>query len=140
MHISFLLFKSTKHCGIHISINLRILPYYLLLLCTYDTGVYVWDALYAEKAILTTMDITTDGFGKCHRSRFSPTLSLSLTHSFYLPLSQSVFPSLPFSHSVALSISLFLSLSFSLFLSLSLFLSSSPFNFFPYFISCNILF
>ena len=25
--------------------------------------VYVWDALYNEKAILTTMDITTDGFG-----------------------------------------------------------------------------
>ncbi|KAJ1455391.1 ergosterol biosynthesis ERG4/ERG24 family-domain-containing protein [Pelagophyceae sp. CCMP2097] len=25
--------------------------------------VYVWDALYSEKAILTTMDITTDGFG-----------------------------------------------------------------------------
>ena len=26
-------------------------------------GIYVWDALYQEKAILTTMDITTDGFG-----------------------------------------------------------------------------
>lgn len=26
-------------------------------------GLYVWDALYFEKAILTTMDITTDGFG-----------------------------------------------------------------------------
>jgi len=26
-------------------------------------GVYVWDALYQESAILTTMDITTDGFG-----------------------------------------------------------------------------
>eukprot|EP00908_Phaeocystis_cordata_P024790 Transcript_7243.p2 GENE.Transcript_7243~~Transcript_7243.p2 ORF type:complete len:154 (+),score=25.82 Transcript_7243:1031-1492(+) len=25
--------------------------------------VYVWDALYHEQAILTTMDITTDGFG-----------------------------------------------------------------------------
>ena len=24
---------------------------------------YVWDAVYMEKAILTTMDITTDGFG-----------------------------------------------------------------------------
>ena len=23
----------------------------------------MWDALYMEKAILTTMDITTDGFG-----------------------------------------------------------------------------
>lgn len=26
-------------------------------------GIYVWDALYYERAILTTMDITTDGFG-----------------------------------------------------------------------------
>ena len=26
-------------------------------------GVYIWDALYQEAAILTTMDITTDGFG-----------------------------------------------------------------------------
>jgi len=26
-------------------------------------GMYVWDALYQERAILTTMDITTDGFG-----------------------------------------------------------------------------
>lgn len=26
-------------------------------------GFYVWDALHAEKSILTTMDITTDGFG-----------------------------------------------------------------------------
>lgn len=26
-------------------------------------GLYVWDALYHEQAILTTMDITTDGFG-----------------------------------------------------------------------------
>lgn len=26
-------------------------------------GMYVWDALYQEEAILTTMDITTDGFG-----------------------------------------------------------------------------
>ena len=25
--------------------------------------VYVWDALYFERSILTTMDITTDGFG-----------------------------------------------------------------------------
>lgn len=25
-------------------------------------GIYVWDALYNEKAILTTMDITTDGY------------------------------------------------------------------------------
>ena len=26
-------------------------------------GLYVWDALYQERAILTTMDITSDGFG-----------------------------------------------------------------------------
>ncbi len=26
-------------------------------------GLYVWDAVYQEKAILSTMDITTDGFG-----------------------------------------------------------------------------
>jgi delta14-sterol reductase/lamin-B receptor len=26
-------------------------------------GFYVWDALYQERAIVTTMDITTDGFG-----------------------------------------------------------------------------
>eukprot|EP00547_Thalassionema_nitzschioides_P000897 CAMPEP_0194203540 /NCGR_PEP_ID=MMETSP0156-20130528/3281_1 /TAXON_ID=33649 /ORGANISM="Thalassionema nitzschioides, Strain L26-B" /LENGTH=455 /DNA_ID=CAMNT_0038929307 /DNA_START=91 /DNA_END=1458 /DNA_ORIENTATION=- len=26
-------------------------------------GIYVWDALYQERAILTTMDITQDGFG-----------------------------------------------------------------------------
>jgi delta14-sterol reductase len=26
-------------------------------------GIYVWDALYQERALLTTMDITTDGFG-----------------------------------------------------------------------------
>jgi len=26
-------------------------------------GLYVWDSLYQEQAILTTMDITTDGFG-----------------------------------------------------------------------------
>lgn len=26
-------------------------------------GIYVWDAQYQERAILTTMDITTDGFG-----------------------------------------------------------------------------
>merc|ERR1712238_468672 len=25
--------------------------------------IYVWDALFLERAILTTMDITTDGFG-----------------------------------------------------------------------------
>jgi delta14-sterol reductase len=34
-----------------------------MLLVTLSQGVYVWDALYQEKAILTTMDITTDGFG-----------------------------------------------------------------------------
>jgi delta14-sterol reductase/lamin-B receptor len=26
-------------------------------------ALYVWDALYNERAILTTMDVTTDGFG-----------------------------------------------------------------------------
>jgi Delta14-sterol reductase len=26
-------------------------------------GIYVWDALFQERAILTTMDVTTDGFG-----------------------------------------------------------------------------
>lgn len=26
-------------------------------------GFYVWDALSSERAILTTMDVTTDGFG-----------------------------------------------------------------------------
>jgi hypothetical protein len=26
-------------------------------------GLYVWDALFNEKAILTTMDVTSDGFG-----------------------------------------------------------------------------
>lgn len=34
----------------------------MLLVCTFQT-LYVWDALYNEKSILTTMDITTDGFG-----------------------------------------------------------------------------
>lgn len=34
-----------------------------MLLVTLLQGFYVWDAVYMEKAILTTMDITTDGFG-----------------------------------------------------------------------------
>ena len=34
----------------------------LLLVCAFH-GLYVWDAMWSEKAILTTMDITTDGFG-----------------------------------------------------------------------------
>lgn len=34
-----------------------------LSLVTLFQGIYVWDALCFEKAILTTMDITTDGFG-----------------------------------------------------------------------------
>lgn len=34
-----------------------------LTLVTIFQGIYVWDALFFEKAILTTMDITTDGFG-----------------------------------------------------------------------------
>lgn len=34
-----------------------------MLIVVLSQGVYVWDALFQEKAILTTMDITTDGFG-----------------------------------------------------------------------------
>ena len=34
-----------------------------MLLITLFQGFYVWDALHAEKSILSTMDITTDGFG-----------------------------------------------------------------------------
>jgi hypothetical protein len=34
-----------------------------MVLITLLQGFYVWDAVYMEKAILTTMDITTDGFG-----------------------------------------------------------------------------
>lgn len=34
----------------------------MLLVCAFH-GLYVWDAMWSEKAILTTMDITTDGFG-----------------------------------------------------------------------------
>jgi delta14-sterol reductase/lamin-B receptor len=34
-----------------------------LLLVTAFQALYVWDALFQERAILTTMDITTDGFG-----------------------------------------------------------------------------
>lgn len=34
----------------------------MLLVCIFQ-AIYVFDALYFEKAILTTMDITTDGFG-----------------------------------------------------------------------------
>ncbi len=34
-----------------------------MILITIFQGLYVWDALYQERAILTTMDITTDGFG-----------------------------------------------------------------------------
>jgi hypothetical protein len=37
-----------------------------MLLVTVFQGFYVWDALYMEKAILTTMDITTDGFGELY--------------------------------------------------------------------------
>ncbi len=36
------------------------LPMILVISCQ---GHYVWDALFSEKSILTTMDITTDGFG-----------------------------------------------------------------------------
>ena len=34
----------------------------MILVCLFQ-GLYVWDALYHEKSILTTMDVTTDGFG-----------------------------------------------------------------------------
>lgn len=34
-----------------------------MFLITLSQGLYVWDALYQEKSILSTMDITTDGFG-----------------------------------------------------------------------------
>ena len=34
----------------------------MLCVCVFQT-IYVWDALYYEQAILTTMDVTTDGFG-----------------------------------------------------------------------------
>jgi Delta14-sterol reductase len=34
-----------------------------MLLINVFQGIYVWDAVYQERAILTTMDITTDGFG-----------------------------------------------------------------------------
>lgn len=34
----------------------------MILVCTFQ-AIYVWDALHHEPAILTTMDITTDGFG-----------------------------------------------------------------------------
>eukprot|EP00441_Pelagodinium_beii_P038456 CAMPEP_0197632052 /NCGR_PEP_ID=MMETSP1338-20131121/8988_1 /TAXON_ID=43686 ORGANISM="Pelagodinium beii, Strain RCC1491" /NCGR_SAMPLE_ID=MMETSP1338 /ASSEMBLY_ACC=CAM_ASM_000754 /LENGTH=477 /DNA_ID=CAMNT_0043203601 /DNA_START=48 /DNA_END=1481 /DNA_ORIENTATION=+ len=34
-----------------------------MLLVNVMQGLYVWDALYQEQAILSTMDITTDGFG-----------------------------------------------------------------------------
>ena len=34
-----------------------------MLLVTLFQGIYVWDACYNERAILTTMDITSDGFG-----------------------------------------------------------------------------
>lgn len=34
-----------------------------MLLLNVFQGLYVWDALYQERCILTTMDVTTDGFG-----------------------------------------------------------------------------
>jgi Delta14-sterol reductase len=34
-----------------------------MLLLNAFQGFYVWDALSSERAILTTMDVTTDGFG-----------------------------------------------------------------------------
>ena len=35
----------------------------LLALRSLSQGLYVWDALFQERAILTTMDIVNDGFG-----------------------------------------------------------------------------
>lgn len=46
-----------KQFNVHGSVSLSMLA------VTFSQGLYVWDALYQEKAILTTMDITTDGFG-----------------------------------------------------------------------------
>ncbi len=34
-----------------------------MFLITTLQGFYVWDSLYVEKAVLSTMDITTEGFG-----------------------------------------------------------------------------
>jgi Delta14-sterol reductase len=34
-----------------------------MMLVTVFQGIYVWDGIYQERAILSTMDITTDGFG-----------------------------------------------------------------------------
>ena len=34
-----------------------------MILLNLNQALYVWDALYNEISILTTMDITTDGFG-----------------------------------------------------------------------------
>lgn len=34
-----------------------------MIMVNISQGLYVWDALFYEQAILTTMDITTDGFG-----------------------------------------------------------------------------
>jgi delta14-sterol reductase len=35
----------------------------LMMLVNVFQGAYVWDVLYQERAILTTMDVTMDGFG-----------------------------------------------------------------------------
>ena len=42
--------------------ELGYMSFSMVLIILYQ-GFYVWDALYNERAILTTMDITTDGFG-----------------------------------------------------------------------------
>jgi delta14-sterol reductase/lamin-B receptor len=42
--------------------NLGYVSFSMVLVVLYQ-GLYVWDALFNERAILTTMDITTDGFG-----------------------------------------------------------------------------
>jgi Delta14-sterol reductase len=48
-------FKQYKENGGFISVSMALVVLY--------QGLYVWDALFNERAILTTMDITTDGFG-----------------------------------------------------------------------------
>lgn len=50
---------SCAHCQYQ---HIGYVSYSMILLILFQ-GFYVWDALYQEKAILTTMDITTDGFG-----------------------------------------------------------------------------
>jgi Delta14-sterol reductase len=43
--------------------NFNLDPSLRILILSILKGFYVWDALHSERAILTTMDVTTDGFG-----------------------------------------------------------------------------